>query len=368
MKKRVVSVLVILLLMLLIGTVNSAYADERAVEIIEGLTVDEDTAVPLYNSEDDISAYYIEGNDNGYIILDNECNVVEFSYQGDIDDFEDSDTDCYYGGPGNYYVESENEDNTLINVSSDEKVEKDDIENFETEYDINEENGLGLARVGEAKKSATITLPDGISYSNGKRTYTSKYYNVLTLKSKKTLPYHSRYFDYNDNNTCGSTAAAILTYYYYDHVAKSYIKSNKYKKGNDVSQEAFVKLYRKLIGDKGKGANDWQVKDGINKYLKSIGKKENCRCVSKHNILYTVFSQITDKINHKRPCIVGLNKEPKYGDHWVVGIGYAIFNGHTDYGRGSEVFIKINNGWGESFSQNVTYVNYKYVDCVIYLK
>lgn len=62
MKKRAVSVLVILLLMLLIGTVNSAYADECAVEIIEGLTVDEDTAVPLYNSDDDISAYYIEGN------------------------------------------------------------------------------------------------------------------------------------------------------------------------------------------------------------------------------------------------------------------------------------------------------------------
>lgn len=60
---------------------------------------------------------------------------------------------------------------------------------FETEYDINEENGLGLTRIGEAKKSATITLPDDISFFNGKRTYTSKYYNVLTLKSKKTLPY-----------------------------------------------------------------------------------------------------------------------------------------------------------------------------------
>ena len=257
----------------------------------------------------------------------------------------------------------------LINISSDEKVEKDDIENFEKENDENGKNGSGLTRVGEGKKSATITLPDGISYSDGKRTYTSKVYNTLTLKSKKTLPYHSRYFSYNknDDNACGSTAAAILTYYY-DHVAKSYIKSNKYKKGNDASQEAFVKLYRKLIGDKGKGSTDWQVKAGINKYLKSIGKKESCKCVSKHNILYSVFSRITNKINHKRPCIVGLDKEPEYGDHWAVGIGYAIFDGNNGYGRGSEVFIKINNGWHESFSQNVSYVHYKYVDSVIYLE
>ena len=62
MRKRVVSALVVLLLMLVIGNVNSVYAYGHDVEIIEGLTVNEDTVVPLYNSEDDISAYYIEGN------------------------------------------------------------------------------------------------------------------------------------------------------------------------------------------------------------------------------------------------------------------------------------------------------------------
>ena len=52
---------------------------------------------------------------------------------------------------------------------------------------------------------------------------------------------------------------------------------------------------------------------------------------------------------------------------WNFNIRQKI-NGNNGFGRGSEVFIKINNGWHESFSQNVSYVNYKYIDSVIYLE
>lgn len=201
MRKKLISALVLIVLLLGMSRSGNVYADEKEIEIVDGLVVDEDTAVPLYNYKEDITAYYIKGNDKGYVILDNAGDVIEFSYQDSIDDIEASDTDCYYGGPGNYYVEEKIDSNVLINISTDEKLEKDKIEDFETDEDT-----IIVNRGTDA-----ITLPDGIKYSDGKTTYTDKIYKTLTFKSKSTLPYHSRYFDYNDNNTCGSTAAAIFT-------------------------------------------------------------------------------------------------------------------------------------------------------------
>lgn len=366
MREKLINGFLLILLILGIVQTSSVYADEQDIEIVEGFVMDEDTSVPLYNNEEDVAAYYIEGNDGEYMILDSECNVVEFSYQDSIEGFEDSDMDCYYGGPGNYYVEDESDDDTLINISSDEKLEKDEIEDFEidAETDNNENSDIVNRGSVTAKGSATITLPDGIKNSNGSTTYTDKIYNTLTLKSKASLPYHTRYFSYNTDKTCGSTAAAIFTYYYYDHVSKSYLKYNKYKK----SQKELVRTYKRLLKDKGNGTEYTDVKNGINSYLKSIGKKENCTYITKWNVLSTVISKIKNRINHKRPCIVGLTGEPKYGEHWVVGTGYACYYGINGRSRGYVNFVKINNGWGSSASENIVYVNYKYVDGVIYLE
>ena len=363
MRKKLINGLVFILLLGMCRAGN-VYADEKKIEILDGLVVDEDTAIPLYNYKDDVVAYYIEGNDNGYVILDNAGDVIEFSYHDSIDDIEKSDTDCYYGGPGNYYVEEKVDSNILVNISTDKKMKKDKIEDFEIDEDEKISENTGIVNRG----TVTITLPDGINYSNGKSTYTDKIYKTLTLKSKSTLPYHSRYFDYNDNNTCGSTAAAIFTYYYFDHVSKSYIKDNGYKKSDEKSQRKLVERYKRLIGDEGKGSMYWDVRNGINKHLKSVGKKENCRYITRLNLAYTVISKIKDRINHKRPCIVGLSSEPIYGNHWAVAIGYATYYGINGRSRGYVNFVKINDGLGESFSQNVVYVNYKYVYSAIYLK
>lgn len=200
-------------------------------------------------------------------------------------------------------------------------VDKDDIETFETdetlEYDNYPEGESG--ECGSKKKSATITLPDGINYSDGKRQYTN-------------------------------------------------IKNNKYKKGDRTSQEALVKRFQKLLGDNGNGTTENEVRNGINRYLKSIGKKGTCKYISKYNVIHSVITKIKNRINNKRPCIVRLEREPKYGNHWVVGIGYASYYGINGHSRGYVHFVKINDGWGKSFLQSVVYVNYNYIDGVIYFK
>ena len=72
-------------------------------------------------------------------------------------------------------------------------------------------------------------------------------------------------------------------------------------------------------------------------------------------------------INAAKPCIVGLNNEPVYGNHWTVGVGYAKYWGSYGRNTGYTYFIKVNNGWYSSKAKSVVYVNYKYVDGVIFL-
>lgn len=55
----------LILLMIVICRTYSVYADEHEIEIVNGLVINENTAVPLYNNEEDVAAYYIEGTDNG---------------------------------------------------------------------------------------------------------------------------------------------------------------------------------------------------------------------------------------------------------------------------------------------------------------
>lgn len=55
------------------------------------------------------------------------------------------------------------------------------------------------------------------------------------------------------DGTCGSTASAIFTYYYYDYVSKSYINNKKYIGTTDKYQKALVNNFKTLLGDDGKG-------------------------------------------------------------------------------------------------------------------
>lgn len=50
MRKNVIIRLMLFILMLGSSQVINVYADQQSVEIVEGLTVDEDSAVPLYNN------------------------------------------------------------------------------------------------------------------------------------------------------------------------------------------------------------------------------------------------------------------------------------------------------------------------------
>lgn len=352
---------------------NSTYFDKipddqnsDKIQLLSDFSVTYTDSVPLYNTNEEIVAYYMPGIDDGYAILDVEGNVVEYCYSDTISEIEDSENDCYYSGPGVYYVEDDKNKDLLVNAVTRRKIKKELAKEFEVvENDLDNQN---KENVITEKNSYTITFPDSTTGSNGKKTYTDINYNVLSLSKKVNLPYNTRYFSYNTEGTCGSTAAAIFMYYYYDHISTKYITSNKYIGKTYAKQTAFVNNFKTLIGDDGSGTGYKKVKNGINKYLKSINKTQNCKYVTKLNIITSVISKIMSCIDSSKPCIVGLNNEPVYGDHWVVGVGYAKYWGSYGRNTGYTHFIKVNNGWYSSKAKSIVYVNYKYVDGVIYLK
>lgn len=255
-------------------------------------------------------------------------------------------------------MESENNENILVNITTNKNIKKNEVNSFKN---ITSNENI------DKKTSITITYPDSTKDSEGNTTYTG-YYKSLTLEKKMNLPCETRYLDYNNDNTCGSLATAIMFYYYYDYINRSYIKSDKYIGTGYVRQKAFYDSFKPLLGDNGDGTSYTQVKNGINKYLKSIEKNPTCTYITTANLLYNVTSKIIDCIENRKPCIVGLSNEPKYGNHWVVGVGYARYQAVDDWDLINIDFIKINNGWYTTKSHSIVYVNSMYVDGLIYLK
>ena len=362
---------IITIVCVMMSTLKISIADETKNElyVTDDLVVDCNTTEVLYNTDDDIIAYYMEGK-SGYAIIGINGDLIEYTEDYKIDDFDYNDDEkLYYAGVGAYYKEMDSSDK-LKNISTDEVVYKEDVNNVEIDADVlskkvNDYKGINISN---DKKSVTITYPKGIKDPYGNSTYTDTFYKTLTLQKYGSISHHTRYFDLNNGGICGSCATAIMMYYYYDHIDNSYIKNKSYQGKSEKEQKAFVNHLKSVIGDNGKGTGYKKLKDGINKYLGEIGKSKNCKSVEKQFVnLETVSSKIETVIDNKKPCIIGLKGEPKYGNHWTVGGGYARYYGINGHSRNRVYFIKVNNGWYDNREQSIVYVNYKYVDGLLYL-
>lgn len=377
MKKKMICALIINVLLFTSVPIYSVCAKNNRLQLLSDFAVDTNSITPLFNGEEKLIGFYYQGVKNGYAILDIEGNIIEYCYDNEIEEFSDNSAG-FYGGFGEYFVEAKESDK-LINVNTGEVIDEDECDLFETKNcdkdeltkdDLIEEGEINDISVDSRKNSVKIKFPDSTKYENGSSTYTASAYQKLSLKERKNLSYDTRFFSYNTNNNCGSTASAIFTYYYYDYVSKSYINNKNYIGTKAKYQKALVNNFKKLLGDNGKGTTYSDLKLGMNKYLSSIGKGKNFDYVTKKNILTTPYAKIKSKINLGRPCIVGLSNDPIYGNHWGVGVGYLKYTGTKSYGRsnGDVDFIKINNGWYESKSSSIVYINYVYVDGVGYIK
>ncbi|MCR5629684.1 hypothetical protein [Eubacterium sp.] len=362
--------MVLTLSITVLSTTQISVASEQKNElyITDDFVVDCNKTEALYNSDDNLIAFYFEG-EKGYAIVGTDGELIEFSEDCKIDGFDAYNNEkSYYAGMGAYYVETESPD-MIKDVCSGEMVTKDDINTVEVESEkvIKKVEDYKGINVDTDRKGVSITYPNGIKDPYGNSTYTTAKYKTLYLQKYGSISHRTRYYDYNRNKTCGSMASSIMMYYYFDHIDSSYIKNNTYKGKNDESQRAFYKHFCGLVGDPGIGSTYDELKNGINKYLGEIGKSKSCKYIKDGDLFTSVSSKIETIIDNKKPCIIGLKNEPKYGNHWTVGGGYARYYGIDGHFRERVYFIKVNNGLEKTREKSIVYVNYKYVDGVLYL-
>ena len=64
------------------------------------------------------------------MIIDTYGEIIEFSYEDEIQVYENAENNCYYAGPGEYYMESENNENILVNITTNKNIEKIEVNSF----------------------------------------------------------------------------------------------------------------------------------------------------------------------------------------------------------------------------------------------
>lgn len=255
---------------------NNVNADSKNKNLF---SVDYSTEVELYNYDNEICAYYYKINQSGYVIIDSITNdIIEFSYNDDNTNITADEGKQYYFGIFEYY---EKRANKYKNTRTKIVINKSKAEELNDGYeDIRKEASSG-------------TFVDGTRYNEP--------IGVVSLESKKELPYATVAVNNNSSGTCGSTAATILLLYYYDHISTKYVSSK-----NRLNYDYLTNELKPYIESKSGGSSYSELKNGINKYLGNRGLSKNCDYITTMNVVSSPFSKLQSYINSKKPCIAGL--------------------------------------------------------------
>lgn len=315
-KLVILTILIVVLLIpspkIMAKNTNETDVETKANHFLEIIDVNEKVNSPIFLKNLDNQLNYIAYSigDSGYIIINlNNLIITELSLDNP-NPFIDINNPIY-NGPLNYYSFSKN---GLVSLKDNKLISKEDIK--PTTYTTN--NNL---RVNKA-------LPKG---------------NVNTIKTiSGTLKKW-----YVDGGSCGSIASAICMRYYYDYVSKSYVNPKQ------ISESSLINLMKKYVG--AYGTNYPQVVTGLNTYFKDKRINHTARTINGFD-----FSKLIERTQRNRPIIIGTKNDNKYGNHWLIGHGYAITNDSSETTK----YAIVNDGW----RHNNIWVNIKTasLDGIIY--
>lgn len=265
--------------------------------------------VELYNFNDEIGYLYYNYGNEGYLIYELESNlIVEVGHSQN--NYILSGTEIYYyNGPLSYYQKVEN---GFLNLKTNQVVPMEDAT---------------ISKANPTNLPTTYAVVPTIE--------------TVTVQNTRFLPT----YDDNDRGICGSIAAAIWLMYMDKQVNGNYVKS---------SLEDEAKLIANLeprIEGMIPGSTLKDLKAGLQEYLNDTGVSHTIYGVAWNSSTYM------NKINSNRPLIIGLDSDPDYGNHWVVGYGYA-----RSTVTGALNMVIVNDGFG---SMNIE-INYAYIDYMVY--
>lgn len=336
MKKWNIFVIIILIMNISICAVQSsvianAKCNESCVSDVE-----KNKVIPLYNTDNEIVAYYVDIKNGGYVITDSAGNdFIEYSLEDDGIQLDEKST-YFYCAPCSLYRETEDEE--VVDCYAGNAQNTRSISDLECEIEpVDSANNV----CGSEKRAVSLASDLALQLAE-----------KVTVKEEKKLSYSTQKYDYNPDGRCGSVAGAILLRYYdkyYDggYVASSYETADGKKLINYLTNNFL-----------GTNTTYSQLKSGLNDYLEKRGYSRSFKLLKGLNST-SVYSKIKTYIKGNKPLIVGLTQHPKYGEHWVVGTGYSIVYSDS-YGYGYVVIV--NDGWG---NENIR-INNQYVDGVVY--
>lgn len=137
-------------------------------------------------------------------------------------------------------------------------------------------------------KTGAVVEKQDLYFENKAKSFTVLNFEAInrTRSSNIKISHVPRNYNYNPNDICGSTTAAILLMYYDDYVSNSYVASN-YEVCN--TGEALIKMLVPYIDGFTPGSTANDMVSGLNLYLTSRGLSRNAQLLSKANIA-TPFS------------------------------------------------------------------------------
>lgn len=283
--------------------------------------------IPLYDLDDNVTAYMITLSPVGYIIY-NHDEIIESSHTLD---YQITKQKIYYCGPLSMFELQG--DCAYRNLISSE------VSNF-SELQLLEQSFKSLSLKEDTDLKSTFFAEDSI---------------VPCTVSNYKLPYLPRTYSYNPDGRCGSVALAITLMYYDDHIDSNVVPS--WISSADNTGEYFSTLLKPHVEDidSSYGSTTSELQRGANWYFSYRGINSQYSATALYN---TTFSRYRAIIDTNRPVIVDLNAHPTYKEHWVVGYGYY----YQSSGSAERCLIIANDGWGNNGRE----ISYKYVGDLVF--
>lgn len=271
--------------------------------------------IPLMRDDESIISYCFFLEPIGYVIIDNNTEIVEASFMNTASykALKSTNKNIYYAGPLNYYTK---ETSSYSDIVTKEKISIKDATNYIKDYADNVES---------AKQQVIL------------ENQTANARNITINMLSGTL----RQYSYNTGNICGSTAAAIMLMYYRDYIDSYVVPS-----WHDTSTgESLIELIRPQInGDPPQGAFCSDVVRGLNYYFRWRGiSNEYSSTWANGGMNEATYNTIRAQIIANNPVEVLINDHPEYDDHFVVVHGIE-----KDVYISTYYFMYVGDGWGSN--------------------
>lgn len=283
--------------------------------------LDVDSILPLYSSEGNIVAYYIDFLDSSYAVINNNKDnpeAIEFGFENSkIKELYGKCKECkiVYNSPTDFYFMNEA---SLFSLTSNK--DKNDL--YDNYPDLNEKNDSLSKILCEYKTINTFSSSSDWGFINSGNLPTGEISSSYSIPSLNKVSWVST-GDFSDiaSNHCGAVAVTNLALYF------SAIGYTELKK--ESSYNTFVEVH-KIVGN-GPTAT---IADKAKTYFK------NCGYTLKTNAVSTTFHYFRMTINANRPCAMLLTNGVKEA-HWIIGVGYIVY-------KDGGTYMRIVDGWNHN--------------------